>query len=104
MDMTIQSAVNSERRISLSSQPRAVATLLRRIQSEYREMPGLCLHMNQAARLFGLRAQTCQIVLEDLVHKGRLRRALDGQYVSGELDTPIVTTIVAVPRAKKLPA
>jgi hypothetical protein len=60
--------------------------LVSMILETYREMPGLCLHMNQAARLFGLRSQTCQIILEDLVHKGRLRRAHDGQYVSGTLE------------------
>jgi hypothetical protein len=43
-------------------------------------MPGLSLHLNQAARLFGLRGTTCQIVLEDLVRRGSLRRGEDGQY------------------------
>jgi hypothetical protein len=46
----------------------------------YREMPGLKLHLHQAARLFGLRPATCQIVLDDLVSSGRLRRTDDGQY------------------------
>lgn len=50
----------------------------------YREMPGLCLHLGQAARLFGLRTTICQLVLDDLVRQGRLRRANDGQYVSPE--------------------
>jgi hypothetical protein len=50
------------------------------IIGSYREMPGLSLHLNQAARLFGLRGTTCQIVLEDLVRRGSLRRAEDGQY------------------------
>jgi transposase len=48
----------------------------------YRQMPGLSLHLDQAARWFGLRGTTCQIVLEDLVRRGRLRRAEDGQYRS----------------------
>jgi hypothetical protein len=60
--------------------------LVSMILGTYRDMPGLCLHMNQAARLFGLRPRTCQVILEDLVHKGRLRRAHDGQYVSGNLE------------------
>jgi hypothetical protein len=46
----------------------------------YGEMPGLSLFIAQAARLFGLRPATCQMVLDDLVRKGRLRRATDGQY------------------------
>jgi hypothetical protein len=56
------------------------------ILGTFREMPGLCLHMNQAARLFGLRRGTCEIVLEDLVAQGKLRRAADGQFVSGQID------------------
>ena len=56
--------------------------LVSMILGTYREMPGLCLHLNQAARLFGLRTVTCQIVMEDLVRNGRLRRALDGQYTT----------------------
>ena len=50
------------------------------IVGTYNEMPGLKLHLNQAARLFGLRAETCQIVLDELVRNGRLRRTGDGQY------------------------
>lgn len=51
------------------------------ILGNYREMPGLCLRVEQAARLFGLRLRTCEAVLSDLVRTGRLRRAPDGQYV-----------------------
>lgn len=54
--------------------------LISMILGTYREMPGLTLHVNQAARLFGLRISTCRIVLDDLVHAGQLRRAADGQY------------------------
>jgi hypothetical protein len=50
------------------------------IVGTYHEMPGLKLHLNQAARLFGLHPTTCQIVLDDLVRAGRLRRTEDGQY------------------------
>ena len=46
----------------------------------YAEMPGLSLHLNQAARLFGLRETTCAVVLDDLVRERRLRRSTDGQY------------------------
>jgi len=46
----------------------------------YREMPGLSLTLPQAARLFGLRYGTCQIVLEDLVRDGLLLRGDDRQY------------------------
>jgi hypothetical protein len=58
------------------------ANLVSMIIGTYREMPGLSLSLNQAARLFGLRSTTCQIVLDDLVRAGHLRRASDGQYSS----------------------
>ena len=56
--------------------------LVNMIVGTYREMPGLCLHLGQAALLFGLRPQTCQIVLDDLVKDGELRRLPDGKYRS----------------------
>ena len=56
--------------------------LVSMIVGTYREMPGLTLRVNQAARLFGLRVNTCRIVLDDLVENGRLRRASDGQYTT----------------------
>ena len=52
------------------------------ILGTYREMPGLRLHLNQAARLFGLRDVTCRVVLDDLVESGLLRLTSDGQYAS----------------------
>ena len=63
--------------------------LVSMILGTFREMPGLCLHMNQAARLFGLRRNTCEVILEDLVAQGKLRRAADGQFVSGQLDRAV---------------
>jgi len=57
------------------------------IVGTFREMPGLCLYANQAARLFGLRAATCQVVLDDLVASGKLRRAHDGQYLAAERES-----------------
>jgi hypothetical protein len=47
----------------------------------YHEMPGLSLQLAQAARLFGLRSPTCQIVLDDLVGRNHLGRAADGRYI-----------------------
>jgi len=58
------------------------------IVGTFREMPGLSLHANQAARLFGLQPNTCAVVLDDLVAQGKLRRTPDGQFVRGELDSP----------------
>jgi len=63
------------------------AQLVAMIRGTFREMPGLSLHLNQAARLFGLRHVTCQIILDDLVADGALRRAQDGQYISADRET-----------------
>jgi hypothetical protein len=64
---------------SSSEPPRSelVATIL----GSYREMPGLTLRIEQAARLFGLNPRTCEVVFEDLVRQGQLRRASDGQFL-----------------------
>jgi hypothetical protein len=61
-----------------ASRPHLVDMIL----GTYREMPSLCLHVPQAARLFGLRRATCQVVLDDLVSDGHLYRMADGQYAA----------------------
>ena len=58
----------------------ARSTLVTMILGTYREMPGLSLSLDQAARLFGLRETTCRVVLRDLVDAGRLCRSPDGHY------------------------
>jgi DNA-binding IclR family transcriptional regulator len=55
--------------------------VLVRIQSEYREMPGLALTEPQAARLLGLNPETCRTVLATLVERRVLRRTTSGAYV-----------------------
>ena len=67
------------------SRPELVAMIL----GTFREMPGLCLHLNQAARLFGVSRGTCEVILEDLVAQGKLRRAADGQFVSGQMERQV---------------
>ena len=54
--------------------------LVSSILGAYREMPGLSLHLSQAARLFGVHPEACQLVLDRLVDEGQLRRNSDGQY------------------------
>jgi hypothetical protein len=73
--------------------------LVSMILGTFREMPGLCLHMNQAARLFGLRRDTCEVILEDLVAQGKLRRAADGQFVSCQLDRQVPAAVTHAARA-----
>lgn len=43
-----------------------------RIRAEYQEMPGLCLTLSQAARLFDLDLTHCARVLDALVTEGAL--------------------------------
>ena len=73
--------------------------LVSMILGTFREMPGLCLHLNQAARLFGLRRGTCEVFLEDLVAQGKLRRAADGQFVSVQLDRQVPPAVTHAARA-----
>ena len=55
--------------------------VLRRVAVDYAETPGLCLTVAQAQRLFGLRRDICERVLNALVSDGALRQNGDGQFV-----------------------
>ena len=59
----------------------ALHELLRRIEGEYREMPGMCVTAPQAQRLWGLDTTTCAFVLMTLVERRVLRRTPSGTYV-----------------------
>jgi hypothetical protein len=59
--------------------------LLRRIRSEFREMPGLCLTARQARRLWALEPSVCNAVLASLVEDGFLRRTGDGGFVRADM-------------------
>ncbi len=61
------------------------APLLRRIRNEFHEMPGLCLTLEQAARLWNLDPQTSQLALHMLEEEGFLARTGDGRFVGGSL-------------------
>jgi hypothetical protein len=54
--------------------------LVATIVGAYRDFPGLCLSLPQAARLFGLPVPTCEAVLRDLVGLCQLNRDNDGLY------------------------
>lgn len=58
----------------------AAAVWIERIDSEYREMPGLRLTLAQAARLWGLQALQCRVLLGALVERGRLVETPGGLY------------------------
>ena len=61
--------------------PTPLALYVRRIYSEYLEMPGLRLTCAQAQRLWGIEAATCSEVLQLLMDAGFLRRTDNGQFV-----------------------
>jgi hypothetical protein len=54
--------------------------LLRRVRSEFREMPSLRLTLDQAMRLWNLDRPTCGAVLESLVASHFLHQNCDGRY------------------------
>ncbi len=54
------------------------STVRFRVRGEFAEMPGLCLPVEQAARLFGLDRTETEVVLESLVDEGYLRRTARG--------------------------
>ena len=59
----------------------ASGDLVRRIESEYREMPGLNLTLAQAQRLWGVDQATCLRVLSLLVTRRVLKRTPAGTYL-----------------------
>lgn len=67
--------------------------LIRRLQSEFLDMPGLRLTLPQSQRLFGLNATTCRAVLNLLVRAQFLMQRPDGTYAraSGGVVQPPTT-------------
>ena len=57
---------------------RSRTALVQRIEAEFREMPGLCITLGQASRLFGLSEDVCQRVLGQLAETDAIQRA--GNY------------------------
>ena len=62
----------------------AVRGLQARIASEFAEMPGMTLTLNQACRLWSMGRDTCEQLLQDLVSAGVLRCTTDGRYLRSE--------------------
>jgi len=63
--------------------------LLRRIQGEYLEMPGLRLTPIQAQRLWGLTTHECESLLHVLLDSNFLRRTRDGAFVLFDANSPV---------------
>ena len=56
------------------------SSIVRRIQDEYAEMPGLTLTVRQAARLWGLEVSQSQRLLSELVARRFLVQDANGAY------------------------
>lgn len=61
--------------------PRAGDEVLRRVQAEYLEMPGLRLTVAQAQRLWGLERDDCDRLLTQLVKANFLFQTRDGAFI-----------------------
>ena len=67
--------------------------VLRRVQGEFLEMPGLRLTVPQARRLWGLDPASCDALLGALVDAKFLFRTRDGAFMRVEYATPVKTSI-----------
>jgi hypothetical protein len=71
----------------------SIDEVIRRVQGEFLEMPGLRLTEPQARRLWGLDATSCGTLLRALVEAKFLFRTRDGAFMRVEHATPIKATI-----------
>jgi hypothetical protein len=65
----------------MSLREREFGKLLSQIKGEYHEMPGLCVSLTQACRLWHLDKETCMVILDRLVHDHFLRQTPKGLFV-----------------------
>jgi hypothetical protein len=72
---------------------RASDDVLRRVQGEFLEMPGLRLTEAQARRLWGLDAASCDALLSALVDANFLFRTRDGAFMRVERTMPIKASL-----------
>ncbi|MDP3720155.1 MAG: hypothetical protein Q8T13_20525 [Acidobacteriota bacterium] len=81
MPVTLAPQVASHRPRPTPPPEEQYVRLVRRIQGEYLEMPGLRLTFAQACRLWALDSSTCRRVLHDLVAAGLVVVSERGLYV-----------------------
>ena len=75
--------------------------VLRRVQGEFLEMPGLRLTQAQAQRLWGLDSTSCGALLITLVEAKFLFKTRDGSFMRIEHALPVKVT---TPRARPIAA
>ena len=71
----------------------AVDDVLRRVQCEFLEMPGLRLTAAQARRLWNLEEAACDLLLRALVDAKFLFETRDGAYMRVDQATPIKASV-----------
>ena len=77
--------MNLEVRWSMAAKDDSIdARLVDRVLGEYREMPGLALTIEQARRLWGCDAMTCQRIVDVLVERRVLRWSRDRRLIRAE--------------------
>ena len=76
-----------------SEQDRPTDEVLRRVQSEFLEMPGLRLTGAQARRLWGLDAGVCEALLGQLVDANFLFKTRDGAFMKREQAAPVKASL-----------
>ena len=81
MPVTLAPRVASHRPFPTTPPEDHYARLVRRVQGEFLEMPGLRLTFAQACRLWALDSSTCRRVLHDLVAAGFVAVSERGLYV-----------------------
>ena len=78
----------------MAPQPvRSIDEVLRRVQGEFMEMPGLCLTRAQARRLWGLDDASCDTLLRVLVESKFLFRTHTGAFMRVEMARPLKATL-----------
>jgi hypothetical protein len=68
----------------MSAQQHPLDDVLRRVQGEFIEMPGLRVTSAQAQRLWGLDRVSCDTLLDALVDAKFLLRTRDGAFVRSD--------------------
>ena len=56
--------------------------MIERVRAEYREMPGLCLTVQQGSRFWHIDATACTRIFEALVAERVLRRTAAGAFIA----------------------
>jgi hypothetical protein len=77
--ITTQAVPNSSRSIERRNVA-ARRALNYRVREEFVEMPGTCLTLAQAARLFGIPRTVCRRIFDELISDGKLRQTTDSRY------------------------